>query len=77
MIIDAKLGIIKADIGIRDGRIVGIGQAGNPDTMDNVTPNMIIGASTEVHNGAHLIATAGVSIRTFTLFALNNATTCD
>lgn len=59
MIIDAKLGIIKADIGVRDGRIVGIGQAGNPDTMDNVTPNMIIGASTEVHNGAHLIATAG------------------
>ena len=59
LIIDAKLGIIKADIGIRDGRIVGIGQAGNPDTMDNVTPNMIIGASTEVHNGAHLIATAG------------------
>lgn len=52
-------GIVKADIGIRDGRIVGIGQAGNPDTMDGVTPNMIIGASTEVHNGAHLIATAG------------------
>lgn len=59
MIIDAKLGIIKADIGIRGGRIVGIGQAGNPDTMEGVTPNMIIGASTEVHNGAHLIATAG------------------
>ncbi|WP_424410531.1 urease subunit alpha [Pasteurella sp. PK-2025] len=59
MIIDANLGVIKADIGIRDGRIVGIGQAGNPDTMDNVTPNMIIGASTEVHNGTHLIATAG------------------
>ena len=52
-------GIVKADIGIRDGRIVGIGQAGNPDTMDGVTPNMIIGAATEVHNGAHLIATAG------------------
>lgn len=59
VIIDAKLGIIKADIGIRDGRIVGIGQAGNPDTMDNVSPNMIIGASTEVHSGANLIATAG------------------
>lgn len=59
VIIDAKLGIIKADIGIRDGKIVGIGQAGNPDTMDNVTPNMIIGAATEVHNGAHFIATAG------------------
>ncbi len=59
ILIDAKLGIIKADIGIRDGLIVGIGQAGNPDTMEGVTPNMIIGASTEVHNGAHLIATAG------------------
>lgn len=59
MIIDAKLGIIKADIGIRDGVIVGIGQAGNPDTMANVSPNMIIGVGTEVHNGAHLIATAG------------------
>lgn len=59
IIIDAKLGIIKADLGVRDGRIVGIGQSGNPDTMDGVTPNMIIGASTEVHNGAHLIATAG------------------
>ena len=52
-------GIIKADIGIRDGKIVGIGQAGNPDTMSGVSPNMIIGAATEVHNGAHLIATAG------------------
>ena len=52
-------GIVKADIGIRDGKIVGIGQAGNPDTMDGVTPNMVIGAATEVHNGAHLIATAG------------------
>ncbi|MCP1661051.1 urease subunit alpha [Neisseria perflava] len=58
LIIDHS-GIIKADIGIREGKIVGIGQAGNPDTMDGVTPNMIIGASTEVHNGAHLIVTAG------------------
>ncbi|PUZ28498.1 urease subunit alpha [Chitinophaga parva] len=52
-------GIVKADIGIKDGRIVGIGKAGNPDTMDGVSPNMIIGASTEVHGGAGLIATAG------------------
>lgn len=58
LIIDHS-GIIKADIGIRDGKIVGIGQAGNPDTMDGVADNMIIGAATEVHNGAHLIATAG------------------
>ncbi|MBS1567151.1 MAG: urease subunit alpha [Bacteroidetes bacterium] len=58
MIID-HWGIVKADIGIKDGRIVGIGKAGNPDTMDGVDPNMIIGASTEVHGGAGLIATAG------------------
>ncbi len=58
MIID-HWGIVKADIGIKDGKIVGIGKAGNPDTMDGVAPNMVIGASTEVHGGAGLIATAG------------------
>jgi urease subunit alpha len=58
MIID-HWGVVKADIGIKDGKIVAIGKAGNPDTMDGVTPNMIIGASTEVHGGAGLIATAG------------------
>src|ERR1700712_5522803 len=58
MIID-HWGIVKADIGIKDGKIVGIGKAGNPDTMDGVTPNMVMGASTEVHGGAGLIATAG------------------
>jgi urease subunit alpha len=58
MIID-HWGIVKGDIGIKDGKIVGIGKAGNPDTMDGVAPNMIIGASTEVHGGAGLIATAG------------------
>jgi urease subunit alpha len=52
-------GIVKADIGIKDGKIAGIGKAGNPDIMDSVDPNMIIGASTEVHGGAGLIATAG------------------
>ncbi|HMO62515.1 MAG TPA: urease subunit alpha [Ferruginibacter sp.] len=58
MIID-HWGIVKADIGIKDGKIVGIGKAGNPDTMEGITPNMVIGASTEVHGGAGLIATAG------------------
>jgi urease subunit alpha len=58
MIID-HWGIVKGDIGIKDGKIVGIGKAGNPDTMDGVKENMIIGASTEVHGGAGLIATAG------------------
>lgn len=58
MIID-HWGIVKADIGIKNGKLVGIGKAGNPDTMDGVTPNMVIGASTEVHGGAGMIATAG------------------
>ena len=58
MIID-HWGIVKADIGIKDGKIAGIGKAGNPDTMEGITPNMIIGASTEVHGGFGLIATAG------------------
>lgn len=52
-------GIVKGDIGIKDGKIVGVGRAGNPDTMDNITPNMIIGASTEVHGGAGFIVTPG------------------
>lgn len=52
-------GIIKADIGIRDGKIVHVGKAGNPDTIEGVEPDMIIGAATEVHDGSGLIATAG------------------
>ena len=52
-------GIVKADIGIKDGKIAAVGKAGNPDTMDGVDENMVIGASTEVHGGAGLIATAG------------------
>ena len=54
MIID-HWGIVKADIGIKDGKIAGIGKAGNPDTMEGITPNMVIGASTEVHGGFGLI----------------------
>src|SRR6185436_19859857 len=42
MIID-HWGIVKADIGIKDGKIAGIGKASNPDTMAGITPNMIIG----------------------------------
>ncbi|WP_336784439.1 urease subunit alpha [Paenibacillus sp. MMO-177] len=52
-------GIVKADIGIKDGFIVGIGKAGNPDIMDGVTPGMIAGASTEVIAGEGKIITAG------------------
>ncbi|WP_019925760.1 urease subunit alpha [Nocardia sp. BMG111209] len=52
-------GIIKADIGIRDGRIVGIGKAGNPDTMDGVHPELVVGPSTEIVAGNGKILTAG------------------
>jgi urease subunit alpha len=52
-------GIVKGDIGIRDGRIVAIGKAGNPDTMDGVHPSMVVGASTEVIAAEGRIVTAG------------------
>lgn len=44
-------GIYKADIGIRDGIITGIGKSGNPDMNDNVNPGLVIGASTEIISG--------------------------
>ena len=52
-------GIIKADIGIKDGKICGIGKSGNPAIMDGVDENLIIGAGTEIIAGEGLIATAG------------------
>ena len=52
-------GIYKADIGVKDGKIAGIGKAGNPDIMDGVTPGMTVGASTEALAGEGLILTAG------------------
>ena len=52
-------GIVKADVGIRDGRIAAIGRAGNPDTTDGVHPDLIIGPSTEIMAGNGRILTAG------------------
>ncbi len=52
-------GVIKADIGIRDGRITALGKAGNPDTMDGVNPDLVIGPGTEVLAGNGRILTAG------------------
>lgn len=52
-------GIVKADIGIRDGLIVGIGKAGNPDIMDDIHPALVIGAATEIIAAEGLIVTAG------------------
>jgi len=52
-------GIVKGDIGVKDGRIVKIGKAGNPDTMSGVDPELMVGAATEVVAGENLIVTAG------------------
>lgn len=52
-------GIVKGDIGIKDGHIVGIGKSGNPDIMAGVHPDLIVGASTEVIAGEGKIVTAG------------------
>ncbi len=52
-------GIVKADIGLRDGKIAGIGKAGNPNLMDGVDSNMVVGAATEVIAGEGLIVTPG------------------
>jgi urease subunit alpha len=59
VVMDPMLGIVKADIGIKDGRIAGVGQAGNPYVQDGVDPTMIVGAGTEVISGEGLVATAG------------------
>ncbi len=52
-------GVVKADVGIRDGRIVALGKAGNPDIMDGVHPELVIGPSTEILAGNGKILTAG------------------
>ncbi|KAI5864903.1 urease [Durotheca rogersii] len=52
-------GVYKADIGVKDGIITGIGKAGNPDVMDGVTPGMIVGSCTDVVAGEGKIVTAG------------------
>jgi urease subunit alpha len=59
VILDAATGIIKADIGIKHGRIVAIGHAGNPGIQQGITPKMAIGAATEVIAGEGCIVTAG------------------
>ncbi|HIW96409.1 MAG TPA: urease subunit alpha [Candidatus Corynebacterium gallistercoris] len=57
IVADPVLGILKADVGIKNGRIVGVGKAGNPHTQDGV--DMLIGPGTEVIAGQHRILTAG------------------
>ena len=59
IVMDPVLGILKADIGVKNGLIAGIGKAGNPGVMDSVDPRLIVGPGTEVIAGEHLIATPG------------------
>ena len=57
-ILDPVLGVIKADVGVKDGKIAGIGKAGNPNIMQGVTPTLCTGPSTDAISGEHLILTA-------------------
>ena len=59
LVIDPVLGIVKGDLGIRNGRIVGIGKAGNPAIMDGVDPRLIVSTGTTVRDCEGLIATPG------------------
>jgi len=52
-------GIVKSDVGLRDGRIVALGRSGNPDIADGVHPDLVIGPSTDVISGEGKILTAG------------------
>ena len=58
-VLDAVLGVVKADVGIKDGLIAGIGKAGNSGTMDGVTPGLDVGPATDAISGEQLILTAG------------------
>lgn len=57
-VLDPILGVVKADVGIKDGKIAGIGKAGNPNVMEGVAPELVTGASTDAISGEHLILTA-------------------
>lgn len=58
-IVDAIQGVIKADVGIKNGLICGIGKAGNPSIMSGVTPGLALGPGVDAISGEHLILTAG------------------
>lgn len=59
VVVDPVLGVVKGDIGIREGMITGIGKSGNPHTENGVDPRLVIGPGTEVLSGEHMIATPG------------------
>ena len=57
IVLDPVLGIIKADIGVKDGKILAVGNAGNPNVMDDV--DIIVSSNTEIISGEHTICTPG------------------
>ncbi len=59
IVLDPLLGVVKCDVGVKEGRVVGVGKAGNPATMEGVDPNLIVGPGTEAIAGEHLIVTPG------------------
>jgi urease subunit alpha len=59
IVVDPLLGVLKADIGVKEGRIVAVGKAGNPETMAGVDPALVVGPGTEAIAGEHLIVTPG------------------
>ncbi len=56
-IVDPTIGVVKADVGIKDGKIVGVGKAGNPSTMEGVSPGLGVGPATDAISAEHLILT--------------------
>ncbi|GAA1806870.1 urease subunit alpha [Planosporangium flavigriseum] len=58
-VVDPVLGVVKGDVGVKDGRIAGVGKAGNPSTMAGVTPGLVIGTATDAISGEHQILTPG------------------
>ena len=67
IVIDPVLGVVKANIGVKDGVIVGVGRAGNPDIVDN--PDLLIGSATATHYGQGYVATPGASTPTSTSYS--------
>ena len=59
LVIDPVLGVVKGDIGVKDGLVVGVGKAGNPAVMDGVTPGLAVGNSTVIEACEGLIVTPG------------------
>lgn len=57
-VVDPIVGVVKADVGIKDGKIAGLGKAGNPNIMEGVDPNLVTSAATDAISGEHLILTA-------------------